>query len=140
MADKIHISGKCLCGAVSFSGTIAEPHVGACHCNMCRQWSSGPFLEVNCGTDVRFEGADNIKIYSSSEWAERGFCATCGSNLFYRLKGSGETMMAAGLLDEQSGLDMALQVFTDEKPDYYAFANETREMTGAEVFAMFGGD
>ena len=29
------------------------------------------------------------------------------------------------------------QVFIDEKPDYYSFANETKDMTGQELFAMF---
>mgnify|MGYP000675211619 CR=1 FL=1 len=30
------------------------------------------------------------------------------------------------------------QIFIDEKPAYYCFANETHNMTGAEVFAQFG--
>ena len=30
------------------------------------------------------------------------------------------------------------QVFVDEKPAYYDFANKTHNMTGAEVFAEFG--
>lgn len=139
MSDTIELTGRCLCGAVTFKAQVAEPHVGACHCAMCRRWGSGPFLEVDCGTGVSYEGAENISVYSSSEWAERGFCSKCGSNLFYRLKETGQTMMAVGLLDDQNGLDMNMQVFTDEKPSYYSFANKTEEMTGAEVFAKFGG-
>lgn len=140
MTENIEVSGKCLCGAVAFSAKIAEPHVGACHCTMCRKWGGGPFLEVDCGSDVSYKGAENISTFSSSDWAERGFCSRCGSNLFYRLKETGQTMMAVGLLDDQSGLNMNRQVFIDEKPAYYSFAEKTEEMTGAEVFAMFGGD
>jgi len=140
MTEKIEISGKCLCGAVTFNAKIAEPHVGACHCVMCRKWGSGPFMEVDCGTDVSYEGAENISTFSSSDWAERGFCAKCGSNLFYRLKESGQTMMAVGLLDDDSGLALKGQVFIDEKPPYYNFAEKTENLTGAEVFALFGGD
>jgi hypothetical protein len=29
------------------------------------------------------------------------------------------------------------QIFIDEKSEYYCFSNETQNMTGAEVFAMF---
>ncbi len=29
------------------------------------------------------------------------------------------------------------QIFIDEKPAYYDFANKTHNMTGAEVFAAF---
>ncbi|NIT13149.1 MAG: GFA family protein, partial [Candidatus Dadabacteria bacterium] len=52
---------------------------------MCRKWCGGPLMAVNCGTDVTFEGEDNITVYDSSSWAERGFCSGCGSHLFYRL-------------------------------------------------------
>ena len=140
MTEKVDISGKCLCGAVAFSAKIAEPHVGACHCAMCRKWGGGPFMEVDCGSDVSFEGAENISLFSSSDWAERGFCSKCGSNLFYRLKENGQTMMAVGLLDDDSGLALKGQVFIDEKPAYYNFAEKTENFTGAEIFAMFGGD
>ena len=30
------------------------------------------------------------------------------------------------------------QIFIDEKPEYYTFANQTTFMTGAEVFAKYG--
>ena len=46
-------------------------------------------------------------------------------------------MVSPCALDDQSGLKLTGQVFIDEKPDWYAFANETRNMTGAELFAMF---
>ncbi len=29
------------------------------------------------------------------------------------------------------------QIFIDEKPSFYCFANETNKMTGAEVFAKY---
>tara|TARA_R110000782_G_scaffold247184_1_gene333926 strand:+ start:104 stop:268 length:165 start_codon:yes stop_codon:yes gene_type:complete len=29
------------------------------------------------------------------------------------------------------------QIFTEEKPDYYDFTNQTKMMTGEEVFAAF---
>ena len=45
--------------------------------------------------------------------------------------------MAAGLFDDQSMLRMSLQVFTDSKPAFYAFANKTKMMTRAEVIAMY---
>lgn len=128
--------GHCLCGAVRIAAKQAASHVGACHCRMCRRWGGGPFVEIDCGADVAIEGEDKIKIYPSSEWAERAFCSVCGSNLFYRLKGTGEHMIAAGLFDDDNGLTFKTQVFVDEKPDYYSFAEDTENMTGAELFAM----
>ena len=132
-------SGQCLCGAVTITAKNASTHVGACHCEMCRRWGGGPYMEIDCGTDVDFTGADNIGVYSSSDWAERGFCKTCGSNLFYRLKETGQCMVAVGLFTDDSELSFEGQVFVDQKPGYYEFANKTQNLTGAEVFAMFGG-
>ena len=107
---------------------------------MCRKWGGGPLLAVDCGTDVSFDGKSHIKSYASSEWAERGFCSTCGTHLFYKLKQTGQHMMPADLFDNQADLNFDHQIFVDEQPSYYCFANETKNMTGAEVFAQFSGE
>ena len=93
-------------------------------------------MEVDCGS-VLFEGEENISIFDSSEWAERGFCCKCGSHLFYRLKESNQYMMAVGLFDCDKDLVFGHQLFIDEKPSFYSFSNETTNMTGAEVFEKF---
>ena len=137
MSDVMEGSGSCLCGATRFTAKSTSIKVGACHCSMCRKWGGGPLMAVNCGTDVSFEGEDNLSTFSSSEWAERGFCKKCGSNLFYKLKDSGQYIMSAGLFDDQGRFVFDEQVFIDEKPSFYTFANETENMTGAEVFAKY---
>jgi len=128
-------TGSCLCGTVRFTANTMETHIGACHCNMCRKWASGPLMAVDCGTDVQFDGGDSIGVYNSSEWAERGFCKQCGSNLFYRMKHSGQHMMAAGLFDDSPDFTLSHQVFIDKKPDFYSFSQETTDETEAEIFA-----
>lgn len=136
MAQEINLTGRCLCGAVRINGTASEPKATACHCDMCRRWSSGPYFEISC-ENVTFEGEDNISKIRSSDWAERAFCKRCGSNLFYHLIDSNEFQIAAGLLDDQSGLRLSLQVFIDEKPPFYTLADKTETMTAAEVFAAY---
>lgn len=129
--------GHCLCGAVEFTVTNMKSSVEACHCGMCRRWGGGPFMCVECGPDVTFKGEENITVYNSSDWAERGFCKKCGSHLFYRLKDSNEYQLAVGLFDKQKNFHFDLQVFTDRKPAFYSFANATKEMTEAEVIEKF---
>ena len=132
--------GHCLCGAITITAKQAASHVDACHCRTCRRWGGGPFVEIDCGTDVVIEGAETMTVYSSSEWAERAFCSACGSHLFYRLKDTGEHMVCAGLFDDatdkDAGLTLRRQVFIDEKPGYYSFAGDSETLTGAELFAM----
>jgi len=94
-------------------------------------------MAVDCGTEVVIGGRENVSVFNSSEWAERGFCNQCGSHLFYRLKESGQHMMPAGLFEDSSHMVLSHQVFIDNKPEFYSFSNETKDMTEAEIFAMY---
>ena len=138
MSDTNSSSGSCLCGAVRFTAKNMSNSIGACHCNMCRNWGGGPFLVIDCGTEVSFESEEDVSVFESSKWAERGFCRKCGSHLYYRLKESNEFHMPVGLFDDDQGRVFDHQVFIDEKPSFYSFANKTRDLTGAELFAKYG--
>ena len=131
--------GRCLCSNVSVIATKVNKKVEACHCQMCRRWGGGPFLEVTCGTEVEFSGEENICIYDSSEWAERSFCRQCGTHLFYRIKESREYCIPVGIFDGLEDLVFETQVFIDQKPSYYSFSNQTTDLTSAELFAMYQG-
>jgi hypothetical protein len=135
VAEKREQTGGCLCGKVRFRVTQPVGEVGACHCSMCLRWCGGPILAIHSEGPVEFEGEENIVRYRSSEWAERGFCGNCGSNLFYYLIPKGDYILSAGALDDRDGLELVSQIFIDEKPDWYAFANEVETLTGAEMFA-----
>lgn len=137
-SEKTERAGHCLCGEVRIRAKSASSSVGACHCRMCRRWGGGPFMEIDCGASVEIRGEGNVAIFSSSDWAERGFCRNCGTHLFYRLKETGQHMIPVGIFEDSEGLEFANQVFIDEKPEYYEFANKTKDMTGAELFALFG--
>jgi hypothetical protein len=95
-------------------------------------------MAVDCGAEVALNGEENVSIFNSSKWAERGFCGRCGTHLFYRVKGSGQYILPVGLFGDDDGFVFDQQLFIDEKPSYYHFANETDEMTGAEFFAKYG--
>lgn len=94
-------------------------------------------MEIDCGSQVSFEGGEYISVFDSSQWADRGFCSKCGSHLFYRLKEGQQYMMPVGLFDDDSDLIFESQVFIDAKPHYYNFSDETKNMTGDELFAQF---
>jgi len=140
MSDICKANGSCLCGKVHVSAKAMNTHAGACHCSMCRKWSGGPAMVFDCGTDISFSGQEHIKVYNSSDWAERGFCNLCGSHLFYRLKESNLHFMPVGLFDNVDDIVFDHQVFIDDKPSFYDFANKTKNMTGEEVFAQFSSE
>lgn len=136
MSEK-EVSGACLCGSVKLHATVKDTVYGVCHCSICRKWGSGPMFAVECSEVPVIEGAEHIRTYASSEWAERGFCGECGTHLFYRLRQQEFYALPLGLLEE-GDWRFDHQVFIDEKPAHYAFANKTHDLTGAEVFAQFG--
>ena len=140
MSESVQANGKCLCGKVEITANTLSTNVGACHCKMCQKWSGGPFLTVDGKQDLSVNGEENITAYNSSEWAQRAFCKHCGTHLYYRLKQTGQTIFSSGLFDTVADLKFDHQIFTDEKPDWYDFANDTHNMTGAEVFAAFNGE
>jgi hypothetical protein len=137
MKDGSVAKGSCLCGAVSVTTAGMSDRIGACHCSMCRKWGGGALLVVECESNTNFIGEENIGVYQSSEWAERGFCKKCGSHLFYRLKQSDRYFIPVGIFENTEGLIFDNQVFIDEKPHYYSFANETQNLTGAELLEQF---
>lgn len=138
-------NGACMCGKVTYKATLKEG-AGACHCGTCRQWSSGPFMAVHAAGDVSFEGEQHIRRYSSSQWAERGFCTHCGSNLFYYLLPrdglpDGEYIFSAGTVSDQSSLLFDNEVFIEHAPGWYQFADEAsrKRLTEADIMAAYGG-
>ena len=127
-------SGKCLCGAVGFTLDDPGTEVHCCHCSMCRRWSGSPALAVSA-QHVTFSGEDNIAHYESSDWAERGFCKKCGSNLFYRLKEPGTYFLLMGSFDDQSAFRMASEIYIDNKPPGYEFVGDHPRLTEEEFLA-----
>ena len=133
-------SGSCMCGKVTITTNNMASGVGACHCSMCRKWGGGPMLTADAGESISIAGEEHITRYNSSDWAERGFCNSCGTHLFYHLRQPAKYIMPLGFFDQTGAVKFDHQIFIDEKPALYSFANETHNMTGAEVFAAFSGD
>ena len=127
----MNATGQCLCGAVRFTAESVHTDVHACHCGMCRRWGGGPAFATSVGAVV-FEGEQHISRFNSSEWAERGFCKRCGTNLFYRLKDSNQHVLWMGAFDDPAPFRVAGEIFIDEKPEGYALAGEHPRLTGEQ--------
>lgn len=128
------LHGECLCGAVRFTVQHDKPTMSACHCGICRHWGGAPSMTLECHQAPQIDGVENVRTYPSSEWAERGFCTQCGTHLFYRLLQGNFYALSVGLFKQAGDWPFELQVFVDERPANYRFADATKEMTGEEVF------
>lgn len=91
-------TGRCHCGAISYSAEGEPEHHALCHCSDCRRWSGAPMAGW-----IAFK-AENVAIsgepvvYQSSAHGQREFCGACGTGLFYRSE-----QFLPGLIDIQSG-------------------------------------
>lgn len=110
-------AGSCLCGAVSYTVSGPLRPVIACHCTQCRK-TSGHHVAATSALreDVVINGA--VTWFASSDAAERGFCGTCGSNLFWDGPGT-HLSIFAGTFDGDPSVRLEGHIFCDDKGAYY---------------------
>lgn len=136
------IPGKCLCGAIQFMVTPKTLHTHICHCSMCRTWAGSLTMTVGLEGPPEFRsGEDLVTTYKASEWGERCFCKTCGTNLFQNAPGFNYFGVSAGVLTEedQAKLSIDQEIFIDKKPAYYSFEGGQPKLTEAQFNAQFAG-
>lgn len=121
-------AGGCLCGAVSYQVHGPLRPVIACHCSQCRK-TSGHHVAATAALrkDLTIHGV--VKWFASSDRASRGFCPTCGSNLFWD-NGGDRMSIFAGTLDDPSGVKLAAHIYCDDKGDYYEITDDLPKATG----------
>jgi hypothetical protein len=113
------ITGRCLCGGVSYS-VDAEPVVqAACHCTDCQRQTGNPFSVIVGVPRAAFtvEG-DTLASFTTTGDdhggdTERHFCSACGSPVFSAAAVLPElTFIKAGSLDDASWLKPAVEAWT----------------------------
>ena len=136
--------GGCLCGAVRFSADLTGTNFGACHCPMCRKWTGSALLGITVPEgNVEWTGLEHVARRQSSPWAERAWCAECGSALWFRLTVAdsplaGTIELPIGTFDDANGLTMTNEIYIDHKPDSYAFvATDRQVLTRAQCVEKF---
>ena len=127
-------TGGCQCGAVRYR-LEAEP-VGSnvCHCRMCQKAGGGPFMAfagVKLAELVWTRGAP--KLFASSDFAERGFCADCGTPLTYRAISYDRIAVTIGSLDHAGEVAPFKQFGVESKLPWTDSISSlpTRDFTGA---------
>ncbi len=127
----VDLTGGCLCGAVRYRVTGAVRPIIACHCGQCQKWSGHTVAATKARlADVSIEGEDSVSWFRSSDQADRGFCKSCGSNLFWRPVGGDTLSIMAGTLDGQHPLMVAGHIYVADKQAYDEIAEGTPQFDG----------
>ncbi len=115
--DPLHAA--CLCGGVAMALPRPEGGVTACHCAQCRKISghfAASFDTAEAG--VVYLARETLATYRPPGGSTRGFCARCGSSLWFRAA-DGSFSVEAGAVDGATGLVLSGHIFVAGRPDYY---------------------
>src|SRR4051794_35542581 len=121
-------SGRCLCGAVQYEVQGPLRDVLVCHCVECRRWSGHTWAATSAArADLRIVADSTLRWIdspASDTNARRGFCGACGSSLFWDAPARAAISIAAGSLDEPTGLVVIGHTYVDQAGDYYALPED----------------
>ena len=124
-------TGKCFCGAVTWSSRGAKTRNLICHCESCKRATSSPitaFLGF-ARQDVTWSG--EINHYESSPGSWRGFCPKCGSRLYFKSdRWPDEVHIHAATLDDPDAYVPDQHVLWEERTPWLESADTLPKSDG----------
>ena len=119
---EVRATGGCLCGAVRFEVRGPLRDVLVCHCVECRRWTGNVWAATAAKEDdvvfLERRGLRWVDSPASDNHARRGFCSECGSSLFWDPPARDTISIAAGSLDEPTGLKTVAHIYVSQARDY----------------------
>ena len=113
------MTGRCLCSGVRFALAGPARDVVVCHCSLCRR--SGTLAGAYTAVDrdgLRTSSSETLSWYVDVNGRNRGFCARCGSTLFWATEEGATISVSAGALDGPTGLAVERHVFLEDTADW----------------------
>lgn len=131
------IDGGCLCGAVRFRADGPPAYVNFCHCRMCQKASGAPMMAWATfpKAKVAFAGKEP-KMRKSSDIAERGFCAECGSAMVWQRAGAETMDLAVASFDEPNTVAPSEHIWTESRVRWLTLTDHLpryRERHGSDI-------
>jgi len=114
------LTGKCLCGKVSFSADTEIKMMANCHCSDCRAATGAAYgtLVFVDETALSISGTPKVFKHKSDSGSdmEKLFCPDCGSQMFGRNSNRpGVVSVRAGVLDQSDLVKPAVNVYLSSK-------------------------
>ncbi len=113
------ITGRCLCGNVTFTAEGDAVVQAACHCTDCQRQTGNPFSVVVAVPSEGFSAeGDTLASYATigedhGGETQRNFCSACGSPMFSVAAVMPEMIfIKAGTLDDASWVQPSIEVWT----------------------------
>ena len=107
------ITGRCLCGSVTYRTDASPQSMTYCHCDDCRRMTGSAFnVGVGIPSDELHVNGE-VRGYSVEDdhGRVREFCPACGSPLFTRYPDM--VFIKAGTIDDPEALEPTRQIWME---------------------------
>ena len=121
---KLSLKASCLCGGIQLRTHGYHRDVHNCHCIQCMKTHGHYAAYTNIQQrNVKFIKKRTLKWFRSSKRAKRGFCNKCGASLFFKIIGTKNISIAAGMFNGPTKLKTKMNIFVKGNLDYYKLDN-----------------
>ena len=118
--EKLSMKASCLCGGIQFKTKGYHRNIQNCHCIQCMKTHGHYAAYTNVEEqNIKFIKKRTLKWFRSSKRAKRGFCSKCGASIFFKVIGTKNISIAAGMFNRPVKLKTLMNIFTKGKLDYY---------------------
>lgn len=116
-------TGGCLCGAVRYECSADPVWSGNCHCRDCQRISGGAYISTFLVPENSVTITGEVKYFDkngdSGHRVRRGFCPTCGSQVFGKPEIiPGVLGIRAGSLDNPELYHPTMDIYTASAPPW----------------------
>lgn len=136
MSTAVH-TGACQCGAVRFRITGIMDNAHFCFCRMCQKavgslvaaWIGAPLSGLTWLAGIP-------QVFDSSEGVQRGFCADCGTSLFYRRDGRQMLWISIAALDRRDDISLKFVWGNESRSPLFAQMDQVSCHTSDEDYVQ----
>jgi hypothetical protein len=115
-------TGRCLCGAVTFTLATEPLATRICWCRDCQHLSGNGTVNLLVAADgltVHGTLMEHTKTAASGNEVTRQFCGQCGAHLFAKSSARPQfRVVRAGNLDEPSSIQPRMNIWAASAPDW----------------------
>jgi hypothetical protein len=129
------ITGRCLCGNVSWRASAGPITTRVCWCRLCQAIGAGSATVNACFRveDVAIEGevSDYESVADSGARMHRRFCPRCGVHLFSEAEPRPHLIfIRVGTMDDREAVRPEATIWTREAPSWACIAEDIPRLEG----------
>lgn len=112
------ITGRCLCGGVTYSVDAQPVWQGVCHCSNCQRQTASAFSTVVGVPSKALTVKGTLASFKTvsegfQSTTERRFCSTCGSPIYSMIESMPQVaFLKAGTIDDISWFQPTVEIWT----------------------------